>query len=843
MGEVIKNSLVLGQNSQFSEKARLELQDVLQAFQSAAKKVSPLWDIRDYVAVNPFFGFRDRKFYEFLRYLKRVSGRSLVPRKKFFLKKFQAGEITTEDLVWALQAEASRPSLGSITQADLEMYLHLPEKELSSRSIHSVSDWVDQENASDWSSRITEEVSKWASAYFDETQSLWKAPARELRFFSWWKSLAVLDRGFGNSRDRWRQLVQDLPEQPELALQFLSQKLLSRSFLSTRNLSDYFYRLLYSVLGWSSFFQRFEFEAQRTGDAASSQNKKLQQVGGLIDLLAVRMVYDLLFLEETSDLCSASMDPDPTRDKDLRMSHIWLLATEHAYRRSLMARMFSVGKPAQAFQQQEKSFEVQMVFCIDVRSEVLRRHLEMASPQIQTLGFAGFFGLPVSFKGLGHRESDQNCPVLLNSAFEVSEKAPSESEKLSHKKVRYVETQYMKRHLQSSANSGFAFVETLGLSYIGKMLAAGLGLRKPNLDTVSMGLSELDRDQICLDISNLDFESRISFAFGALKNMGLTKNFARFIFFLGHGSESANNPYAGALDCGACAGHNGLSNARLLAQLLNDPQVRQGLIQKGIEIPTQSIFLSGWHHTTKDELRLDPIQNQDLSEEQGPKKYLPLFEQALKACRKERAERLSNASSLDADPLYKHLHRRAQDWSEIRPEWGLARNASFVVGRRSLTRGLDLQGRSFLHDYNPAEDPDLSKLELIMTAPMIVTNWINMQYFASTLDPQKFGAGNKVLTNVVGGVGCVQGNGSDLLGGLTEQSVWYKGEYFHEPLRLQVFIEASTSSLDQIIAKHGMVKDLLMNDWLQLIAIDADSQKFYLFQNGHWTEITPRLWH
>ncbi|MEI7974309.1 MAG: putative inorganic carbon transporter subunit DabA, partial [Bdellovibrio sp.] len=371
--------------------------------------------------------------------------------------------------------------------------------------------------------------------------------------------------------------------------------------------------------------------------------------------------------------------------------------------------------------------------------------------------------------------------------------------------------------------------------------------RKPNIDTQSMGLSDKEQAQLGFDTSSLALENQVSLAFGALKNMGLTKNFAKFVFFLGHGSESANNPYAGALDCGACAGHNGSGNARFLAGLLNSQEVRSSLRIKGVDIPKETIFLSGWHHTTKDELRLDGLDDLSDSATRDLNKYLPIFEEALKNVRMERAQRLSLQASTDVRQIQKALSQRSQDWSEIRPEWGLARNACLIAARRDLTRGVSLQGRSFLHDYEHQTDPDLSKLELIMTAPMIVTNWINMQYYASTVDPQKFGAGNKVLTNVVGGIGCVQGNGSDLLGGLTEQSVWFKGDYYHEPLRLQVLIEAPTDSLEQIIDRHSMVRDLVVNDWLKIISVDPQTGEFKMFHANAWIPLQEsppdRVWH
>ena len=58
-----------------------------------------------------------------------------------------------------------------------------------------------------------------------------------------------------------------------------------------------------------------------------------------------------------------------------------------------------------------------------------------------------------------------------------------------------------------------------------------------------------------------------------------------------------------------------------------------------------------------------------------------------------------------------------------------------------------------------------------MTAPMIVAHWINMQYFASTVDNDHFGSGNKTIHNVVGRFGILSGNGGDLMTGLPWQSL------------------------------------------------------------------------
>jgi uncharacterized protein YbcC (UPF0753/DUF2309 family) len=200
-----------------------------------------------------------------------------------------------------------------------------------------------------------------------------------------------------------------------------------------------------------------------------------------------------------------------------------------------------------------------------------------------------------------------------------------------------------------------------------------------------------------------------------------------------------------------------------------------------------------------------------------------LVEALAAAGRRARAERAPalGLGGLAGAALDAAMRRRAADWSEVRPEWGLARNAAFVVAPRERTGGVDLEGRSFLHEYRWEEDAGFAVLEQIMTAPMVVTHWINMQYYASTVDNWRYGGGNKVLHNVVGGnLGVFEGAGGDLRIGLALQSVHDGRDWVHEPLRLHVVIDAPAEAIDGVIAKHALVRDLVVGEWLYLFRID-----------------------
>lgn len=826
-----------GKSLYLESASYIEEINILDSFYDASKRVTPLWDIRDYVAVNPFFGFRDKSFLEVSKYLNSISGRSIIAKKEYFLKKYEAGEISEYDLEVSIKLNQNLDK--EVTAAQLIEFIKSEDKEIDNPQVKCLSDLYDLENdqhhKANITNKITHEVSKWASAYFDEGQALWKVESPMTTFYSWWKSLVVFDKPVLGKGKGFANLINNLPDDPKDALGVLTEKLLDKNLGNSFNLSDYYYRLMFLNLGWSSYIQKFEFEANRSGDRT-----KVLEVGSLIDILVIRMAYDLTLIDEIEDLSKLNSDCF-SKNNDIDLLYIWLTAAEYSYRRNI-ENIIKQKEISDSIDEKTTRPAVQMAFCIDVRSEILRRHLENSSSEIQTIGFAGFFGMPVSIKGLGHRHADQNCPILLNANYQITESGNGSEEELISKKRQFVENHYSSKSVQSSANSGFSFAETFGFKYIGKILKSGLKSKRPNIDLKNMTLSPIESNQVELDLSSLSTEEKVNLSFGALKNMGIKDNIGKYVFFIGHGSETSNNPYASALDCGACAGHNGEDNAKILTSFLNDKAVRRGLEEKGVSIPSDSIFFSGWHNTVRDEIKINRTTKLNENQERELEKYQQYFFEASMNCRKERASKLPNCSDLSDEQLIHELMTKANDWSEIRPEWGLARNASFIVGRRELTRKLDLDGRAFLHDYDQSTDKDLSILELIMTAPMVVTNWINMQYYASTVDPKKYGAGNKALNNVVGGIGCIQGNESDLMGGLTEQSVYYNGDYYHEPLRLQVFLEASCENIETIINKHEMVNQLVNNRWLTIISIDPNTKDFKLYQNKQWIQVKEDLW-
>jgi uncharacterized protein YbcC (UPF0753/DUF2309 family) len=327
---------------------------------------------------------------------------------------------------------------------------------------------------------------------------------------------------------------------------------------------------------------------------------------------------------------------------------------------------------------------------------------------------------------------------------------------------------------------------------------------------------------------------KINMGASALTAMGLKEQMAALIMITGHGATTVNNPHATGLDCGACGGHSGEINAMTAEKILNDPAVRLGLSEKGVSIPSDTHFVACLHDTTTDEISILGERNVPSSHVQLLKEIKNILKYTSQAAREERALRMK----IKSNDVNTSVLSRSKDWSQVRPEWGLAGCNTFVVAPRYRTSGLDFEGKSFLHSYKWQADEDFKILEAIMTAPMVVTSWINLQYFASTADNDKLGAGNKTLHNVSGGIGVLEGSTGDLRIGLPLQSLHDGTSYQHLPQRLNVVVEAPTDAITGVLEKHGSIRELCDNEWITLLALDENGTiKYRYVGKSNWEAI------
>jgi hypothetical protein len=331
-------------------------------------------------------------------------------------------------------------------------------------------------------------------------------------------------------------------------------------------------------------------------------------------------------------------------------------------------------------------------------------------------------------------------------------------------------------------------------------------------------------------------DEQVNYVSQALNSIGLTAQFSRFVLLVGHGSSSENNPYESALDCGACGGNHGLVSAKVLAQMANKRPVRRILRRRGIDIPDDTWFLPAYHDTTTDEIRLHNL-------ELIPPSHLVYIDRlrngltaASRLCAAERVPTLepNPAKRLEPPTAFSRARRNSMDWSQVRPEWGLSQNLYFIIGRRHLTEQIELNGRAFLHSYDYRIDSKRRLLENILTGPLVVGQWINMEHYFSAVDNERFGSGSKVNHNVAGRFGVMTGNLSDLRTGLPSQTVLKDGEPYHEPLRLITVIEAPFEHARKAVDGVVTVKNLVQNAWIRLLIVDPETGEVSLYQDGEW---------
>ena len=791
----------------------------------ACQRIAPTWPLDQFIAVNPYWGFVEKPIALAARHLAQLSGTPLVMPRAFYRSEWQAGRLTQAHLQAAIHAVESDCKIDELIDSLGDDSKGPQPQALLTQLVDSQRDLS---HAMAWTDFVTHQISQHCAAYFDVSQAAWN-PERVGLYASWARQLAndhstALLMGYTG----FSQKAASLPQDPRVLIAVATRAL----SLKPEQCSDYYTALLMSINGWASWCAYERWQA-RLGTVPGKTDDD-----DIIELLAIRLGWEWLLLQDARNLKLApqwiaayARKEWATALFDTKNKHDWLLqdALELAYQQPLCQGLMNAptipAPPA-----------VQAIFCIDVRSEVFRRALEASSRAVQTRGFAGFFGLFISYSPVGTAMTRPQLPGLLPSSRCVTDECDSMSlgQVIADRRKQGLQWRSTLQNFRTTASSGFSFVETCGLLYAGTLVKKTLPSYATPHTVEQTGLSSDDVKLTRPRLQNLpgtspeaELQSRCDMAAGILGAIGVTKDFARIVLLAGHGSQTANNPHAAGLDCGACGGQTGEVNARALAALLNDAAVRTALIAKNILIPASTWFLGGLHNTTTDSLTLYETDLMPASHAPDLEQLSATLVQAGQRARAERAPSLGLAHlAKNEAQLALNIKARANDWAQVRPEWGLANNAAFIVAPRVRSQHLNLAGRAFLHDYNHVEDTTLGVLELIMTAPMLVTNWINMQYYASVVDNVKYGSGNKVLHNVVGGrLGVFEGNGGDLRIGLPMQSLHDGKQWQHTPLRLSVFIEAPQAAIDGIIAKHAVVKNLLDNRWLHLFQMQADSTK------------------
>lgn len=905
---------------------------------SAGQVLFSTWPIKTFVAVNPLGGVEHRPFEEAIELVGGLLGlRGHLPLEAFRAL-HAAGRVTDADLDAALLRHApeldgvaitldGRPVSGlRAMRADLLSGPPAPE---SARAPRGAAEWCDELLATEIAPLVDEQVTKWCAAFADTRQARWPMPGRERGLYGAWRLLVVDDpapRRLRLTRERFTRL----PERPEDAI---------LDALTALRIPDGERRAelraqLARTPGWAS---HVKWCAEHPDQAPHPAD--------LVDLLAIRLTYEAAFVDAaaagaladgTSGLralveerLAAAATVPGTGGRRARAAAVagalgareaavssidelaevlerippgercwvWLDAYEWHYRDRLLAML---DRPAPAAHDQRA--QAQAVFCIDARSEGLRRHLEARGPY-ETFGFAGFYQLVVRYRELCSTHEARLCPVPLTPNKTITERPAPGSETDAARDIaveRHADALVHAFHgAKDDLASPFALAEAAGwvagplavaktaaperFSRLRARIARGAARRAtdPTVDTPAPEeaealVAEAERQSIrallgrpdlpegdcetlrrraldgaeprlrtTLDLTTeahaervgralllgYDVDEQVFWAEFALRSFGLVDGFARLVLLAGHGSRTENNAYEAALDCGACGGQHGGPNARISCAMLNRPAVRAGLAEQGIRIPGDTVFIAAEHDTATDRVTIFDHHAIPVTHHGEVERLQAHLDAAGLGLARERARRL---------PGRDHPRRRAGDWAQVRPEWGLARHAAFIIGPGSTVSGLDLETRTFLHSYDWRADPDASALETILTAPGLVIQWINAQYYFATVDPDVLGASDKTLHNVVGDVGVLQGHAGDLQLGLPWQSVATGDQLYHEPMRALYVVEAPRERVEMLIARNELLKNYFNGGWVALVVREAPGEPWQRrTRAGEWTPWRP----
>lgn len=842
--------------------------------EAASKVIVPLGPITKFAARHPWAGLEQQPFDQIARRLKDTCDVEIYPGDSILQSAWDRGEISQEFLEMKLQKwldsqiielpseianrfcraallqewQSLKPfpktELRSIAKQLLRLDLHFPKKHI----VQTYSQRLQKLKGENMTEILNGQMIKWCKLFLDESQAVWSMPNREKGFYYAWKELVKYDPAVN------RLVRRNLKDLPNDAAQALMEALIGLE-ISYTEIEGYLKAHLLALPGWAGTML---WRSQQ-----STKEKNL-----LTEYLAVRIYMEYVLIKPHLPFMKPKKEEDlgilesligswaswgglpinawlklsPKEVKarltlafhfDRILRHrLWLEAWEQTYEFQLMN---TLNLKPRSVSESSKPILAQFAFCIDVRSEPFRHKLEKAGP-FETFGTAGFFGLPIETCELGSKHHHPSLPVMFKPQFKVKEFSSEFAVKPYQQRHQTVSSlsytfKRLKYNLPSSLllpeiSGPWLSLQTIARSFVPRIAGDVLHeirkawLRKPQAQ-LSLDYKSTPESEIPIGFSE---EEKVYYVRQALNMMSLTENFAPLVVICGHGSHSTNNPYASALDCGACGGVSSGFNARVLATLCNLPKVRKTLNEEGIRIPNETVFVAAEHITTLDELQWLYVPELSTRAKEAFE-YIQTILPRVTA--QSNAERIPKIPGIGECKNHKDEAKRlGEDWSEVRPEWGLARNATFIIGNRELTQDCNLEGRAFLHNYNWQKDRNGAILSNIISGPVTVAQWINLQYYASTVAPHYYGSGNKTTQTVTAGIGVMQGNASDLLSGLPWQSVMQSDQMaYHDPLRLLVVIEAPKEYVKRMLKQNKLFLQKVKNGWIHLASIDP---------KGHW---------
>jgi len=778
--------------------------------------------LKDFIHHNSLHAFQQSKFYDAIFKASKMFGYQVTLELRNFRDLYKIGRIKNDILERSIVSRKGKENLAIWKEKLLS-------KDFDESNVARIgklrSNWKSIYKV-DLDSLVQPLLFRILASYLDQGISSWKFP--------------LSDKGF-------LATMQELEENSFTS--FFKSKRAKQLLLSGKcDIAN----LLTIVVGKESYFEQYLFDQQFSHQGWSGMVATVEdQPHCLLDSKKISLrdliVFELLLEIDALDSALGkkwqalanhpigkpeNLFADVPDTELTEVFKMWQDAFEWSYYDEVL-KGIEIGKKVKPAVSEKKSF--QALFCIDERECSLRRHIESIDKNCETFGTPGFFTVEFFFQPENGKFYDKLCPApvtpkYLIKEFDGEEKREHELLYTKHSHVFFLGTLI-------SMTLGFWAGLRLMLNIFRPKMSPAISNafihmnKKATLTIENKNLADRENDlQIGFTVEEM--ANRVE---SLLRGIGLIRNFAPIVYTIAHGSSSANNPHHGAHDCGACSGRPGSVNARVIAFMANHSEVRKVLKERGISIPSETQFVGGLHDTSADEMEYYDEDVLSSVNEQLHLKNKTAFENALDLDAKERSRRFASIKTTnDLRKVRKAIKDRSVSLFEPRPELGHGTNTLCIVGERNLTKDLFLDRRAFLNSYDYRTDPDGKLLTGIMKPIGPVCGGINLEYYFSRVDNYKLGAGTKLPHNVMGLIGVANSCDGDLRPGLPLQMI-----EVHDPVRLLIIVEHFPEVVLKTIQSVPEMYEWFINEWVHLVAVNPETNKFHYFNNGAFVEYTP----
>lgn len=766
----------------------------LKYLNSLAEDLPIIRPIKEFVHLNLLLRYQDQDYWNALKNISRKLEAYPFNKVDFYLKTFSEKPHLKEKLKKRLELRLKNRAEEGMEKL-FSGSIHFLHHDFRLAPLHEAWNKVLKVNITEMTDSI---LIKWLSHYLDQGIGEWEMPnAHQLSFYEVIRNLlrnsAILPAPF--KRQRLEGLL-------DLSAQEMVNKLLPELCPVPEFQSEYIKESIMTLRGWTGLI----FTVQENPELLPFRRSI-----SLIDFIAVKFLIEYSWIKYSN---SKRIIPDfqsSSRTQGLVDFDFEILrACQEIYEEQIFDE-FLIDLKTKEAKKSGTTPAYQAVFCMDDRESPLRAMAERLDPDLETWGTAGHYGILMMYHHSDNAFSKKHCPAPANPQYIIRE--------ISKNKLK--------------GKSPFEYVRELFFPLWNKKLSP---IEEIEVDsTLSIFRSDDDLTLVSGLKPGYTFQEAADLVYAQLQLIGLL-NLSELVVIVGHGSTSANNPYFTSYGCGACSGRSGEVNSRVFCTLANHPRVRE-LIQEKYQfvISNRTYFQPAFHDTTMDLLKLFDTSKLPQHLKEKFQSFKTKFSEAIKLHALKRSEQFSFKTYKGI----KETRFRSMSFFQPRPELGHTNVSYSIVGRREHFKHIDVNRAAFFQSYDPRIDPDASILTTSLSAVIPVTSGINLDYYFSSVDNQRLGAGSKLPQNVVGHFGVSHGTESDLRFGLPHQMIDQ-----NRPTRIFILVEQTPELALKAVKDHAGLYQIVSNSWIYYAAFEEGKEGLHFFVDGQMKKINQMedLW-